>query len=173
LDGIKDHLIIIAKSTRIWPKAFRFHTDPSVWTRVLTNLRGHEHHNHQQQLHLSEDELNSQTEEAALDRPLVSVSLANNHVLDAGFSGLYSTMMILKQSGVSCAGAGQTLLNAQAPAIVLLTVSPGTLGYTMIYKHRSMVYSGFIMGYIDGILWMQNIAVISSLLFSVCLISYF
>ena len=44
-------------------------------------------------------------------------SLANNHVLDFGYRGLTETLESLKQAGVQCAGAGETLEQASAPAV--------------------------------------------------------
>ncbi len=46
------------------------------------------------------------------------VSLANNHVLDAGEEGLADTLFLLDEWGVRHAGAGASLAAAQAPAIV-------------------------------------------------------
>jgi len=43
-------------------------------------------------------------------------SLANNHVLDWGRAGLKETLTSLKTAGVNCAGAGQQLEQARAPA---------------------------------------------------------
>lgn len=44
-------------------------------------------------------------------------TLANNHVLDWGREGLTETLRTLKQAGINCAGAGENLRQAQAPAI--------------------------------------------------------
>ncbi len=44
-------------------------------------------------------------------------SLANNHVLDWGRAGLKETLTSLKTAGVNCAGAGQQLEQARAPAV--------------------------------------------------------
>ncbi|NOQ52924.1 MAG: poly-gamma-glutamate biosynthesis protein [Desulfuromonadaceae bacterium] len=44
-------------------------------------------------------------------------SLANNHVLDWGRAGLRETLTSLKTAGVNCAGAGQQLEQARAPAV--------------------------------------------------------
>lgn len=44
--------------------------------------------------------------------------LANNHVLDWGEAGLVETLETLKKGGVKSAGAGRTLGEAQAPAIM-------------------------------------------------------
>ncbi|HEX3035788.1 MAG TPA: CapA family protein [Thermodesulfobacteriota bacterium] len=45
-------------------------------------------------------------------------SLANNHVIDWGYSGLKETLEALKKANVKCAGAGQNLREAQAPAVM-------------------------------------------------------
>jgi poly-gamma-glutamate synthesis protein (capsule biosynthesis protein) len=46
--------------------------------------------------------------------------LANNHVLDFGRTGLEDTLDALAAAGMTSAGAGRTLLDAQAPAVVPL-----------------------------------------------------
>ncbi len=45
-------------------------------------------------------------------------SLANNHVLDWGYSGLVETIETLKTEQINIAGAGQDLQSAEAPAIL-------------------------------------------------------
>ena len=47
-------------------------------------------------------------------------ALANNHVLDFGYPGLTETLATLKQAGISYAGAGQNLEEAEAPALMEL-----------------------------------------------------
>jgi poly-gamma-glutamate synthesis protein (capsule biosynthesis protein) len=47
-------------------------------------------------------------------------ALANNHVVDFGFTGLRDTLEVLATHGIRTAGAGETLDAAQAPAIVPL-----------------------------------------------------
>ncbi len=44
--------------------------------------------------------------------------LANNHVLDWGYRGLAETLDALRRAGVQSAGAGPTLAEAEAPAVV-------------------------------------------------------
>jgi poly-gamma-glutamate synthesis protein (capsule biosynthesis protein) len=44
--------------------------------------------------------------------------LANNHVLDWGYTGLAETLTTLEQSGIKYAGAGQNKAAAQAPAVI-------------------------------------------------------
>ena len=45
-------------------------------------------------------------------------SLANNHVLDWGYSGLLETLATLKKVNIKISGAGRNLLEAQAPAVI-------------------------------------------------------
>lgn len=45
-------------------------------------------------------------------------SLANNHVLDWGYPGLLDTLDILKKVNIRSSGAGKTIQEAQAPAIL-------------------------------------------------------
>ena len=44
-------------------------------------------------------------------------SLANNHVLDWGYSGLIETLQSLKRANLKIAGAGRNLIEAEAPAV--------------------------------------------------------
>ncbi len=45
-------------------------------------------------------------------------SLANNHILDWGYSGLKETLAVLKGAGVKSAGAGESLRKAESPAVM-------------------------------------------------------
>jgi len=45
-------------------------------------------------------------------------SLANNHVLDWGYSGLTETLETLKKANINSAGAGQNLQEAESPAVM-------------------------------------------------------
>lgn len=45
-------------------------------------------------------------------------SLANNHVLDWGYSGLRETLDTLRQAGIKSAGAGRNLQEAQLPSVI-------------------------------------------------------
>jgi poly-gamma-glutamate synthesis protein (capsule biosynthesis protein) len=47
-------------------------------------------------------------------------ALANNHVLDWGYSGLAETLATLKRAGIAAAGAGADLAEASAPAALRL-----------------------------------------------------
>jgi poly-gamma-glutamate synthesis protein (capsule biosynthesis protein) len=44
--------------------------------------------------------------------------LANNHVLDYGYAGLFETLETLARAGVRSAGAGRNLAAARAPAVI-------------------------------------------------------
>jgi poly-gamma-glutamate synthesis protein (capsule biosynthesis protein) len=55
----------------------------------------------------------------SLAKPDVCV-LANNHVLDFGWTGLEDTLDTLAAAGMAAAGAGRTLAEARAPAVVPL-----------------------------------------------------
>lgn len=45
-------------------------------------------------------------------------SLANNHVIDWGYSGLTETLRTLKEAGIKTSGAGKCLTEAQSPAVL-------------------------------------------------------
>jgi poly-gamma-glutamate capsule biosynthesis protein CapA/YwtB (metallophosphatase superfamily) len=45
-------------------------------------------------------------------------SIANNHVLDWGYAGLTETLETLKNASINSAGAGQTLQEAETPAVM-------------------------------------------------------
>lgn len=45
-------------------------------------------------------------------------SLANNHILDYGYSGLIETLETLKEANIKSGGAGKNLQEAEAPAIM-------------------------------------------------------
>ncbi len=47
-------------------------------------------------------------------------TLANNHLLDWGYAGLYETLETLDASGIRFAGAGRNLQKAQVPAVITL-----------------------------------------------------
>jgi poly-gamma-glutamate synthesis protein (capsule biosynthesis protein) len=50
---------------------------------------------------------------------LKAVSLANNHTTDFGLEGLFETMEVMDQHGISHAGAGMTLKEALKPVIIV------------------------------------------------------
>jgi poly-gamma-glutamate capsule biosynthesis protein CapA/YwtB (metallophosphatase superfamily) len=60
--------------------------------------------------------------------------LANNHVLDFGRSGLLETLDVLTKRGLPTVGAGHSLREAQAPAIVPI---PRTAGRLLIFAFGS------------------------------------
>ena len=45
-------------------------------------------------------------------------SIANNHILDWGYSGLTETLETLKKAGIKTAGAGNNIREAEAPAVM-------------------------------------------------------
>ena len=111
----------------IWPKAFRFRVDPRVLHGILIGERG-----------LVKGTSTSGTgtpgtsgTTAAISdttpttptTPIqLSCSLANNHVLDAGWSGLSLTRDTLRYQGVSHAGCGRDREQAMRPGWVTLTI---------------------------------------------------
>jgi poly-gamma-glutamate capsule biosynthesis protein CapA/YwtB (metallophosphatase superfamily) len=56
--------------------------------------------------------------EALVAAGLHCVSLANNHVLDFGYDALRECLALLRRSGIRYAGAGETLEEAMAPAVL-------------------------------------------------------
>ena len=50
------------------------------------------------------------------------LTVANNHIMDQGEQGLFSTMKLLEESGIAFVGGGQDLASAQAPYIVELGI---------------------------------------------------
>lgn len=65
------------------------------------------------------------------------VTLANNHVLDAGVPGLLETMDHLKQAGISHAGAGLDLASAREPMIFDLgDTKVGVLNYQNVPSYE-------------------------------------
>jgi poly-gamma-glutamate synthesis protein (capsule biosynthesis protein) len=60
--------------------------------------------------------------------------LANNHVLDWSDAGLIETLQALRRIGVSTAGAGQELAEAEAPAVMEV---PGR-GRVIVYSYAMM-----------------------------------
>lgn len=65
------------------------------------------------------------------------VTLANNHVLDAGVPGLVETMGHLKRAGISHAGAGMDLASAREPMIFDLGgVTVGVLNYQNVPSYE-------------------------------------
>lgn len=61
--------------------------------------------------------------------------LANNHVLDWGYAGLNETLGTLRQQKITCAGAGKTRQEAEAPAI--LEVAGKGRVIVFAYAHES------------------------------------
>jgi len=57
-------------------------------------------------------------------------SLANNHVLDWGYSGLTETLKTLRKINVKSAGAGETLEEAQTPAVLPVKGKGGVIVFS-------------------------------------------
>ena len=55
------------------------------------------------------------------------VSLANNHIMDYGETGLRHTLAVLDEKGIYYAGAGMNLQQARQPAV--LTIGERTIGF--------------------------------------------
>lgn len=72
--------------------------------------------------------------EAIRNLGFTAMSLANNHILDAGYSGLRDTIALLEASGTRAVGAGEDLAAARRP---LLTETGGVrvafLAFTCVY----------------------------------------
>jgi poly-gamma-glutamate synthesis protein (capsule biosynthesis protein) len=68
-------------------------------------------------------------------------TLANNHVLDWGRAGLLETLDVLRGAGIHTVGAGRTLAEAAAPAI--LPVGQGRVLVFGMATHTSGVPSGW------------------------------
>ena len=67
------------------------------------------------------------------EQGMAAVSLANNHVLDCGDDGLQATIIALDRAGIGHTGAGQSRLEAIAPAILKVgDVRIGILGFSYI-----------------------------------------
>ena len=65
-------------------------------------------------------------------------SLANNHVLDWGYAGLVETLATLRQAQIKTVGAGQTLLQATAPAILDLSKNRRVLVFAIGFKNSGI-----------------------------------
>jgi poly-gamma-glutamate synthesis protein (capsule biosynthesis protein) len=61
-------------------------------------------------------------------------SLANNHILDWGYPGLAETISTLKKAGLKVAGAGCSLAEAAAPAIVEIAGKGRVLVFSFGYQ---------------------------------------
>jgi capsule synthesis protein PGA_cap len=55
---------------------------------------------------------------ALADLPVQLMSCANNHAMDAGADGLFSTMAHLRSAGIQVVGAGRNLAEALRPAVL-------------------------------------------------------
>ena len=62
------------------------------------------------------------------------LSIANNHILDFGETGLRNTLQSLRAHGASSAGAGMTITEARAPTIIVVRgVRVGLLAYSATF----------------------------------------
>src|SRR4051794_39541364 len=62
------------------------------------------------------------------------MSVANNHIMDAGYRGLSDTLAGLRAQGVAPVGAGQDLAEARAPVFLERDgLTTGFLAYTTVY----------------------------------------
>jgi poly-gamma-glutamate synthesis protein (capsule biosynthesis protein) len=55
---------------------------------------------------------------ALIDGGFDLVSIANNHIMDYGEEGLFSTMRVLDSLGIKYAGAGKNSIEARKPAVI-------------------------------------------------------
>lgn len=70
------------------------------------------------------------------------LSLANNHIMDAGYSGLHDTLSLLREAGIKPVGAGADLAQARSPAIEERHgVRVGFLAYTCCYAPGFQAWS--------------------------------
>lgn len=69
-----------------------------------------------------------------IDAGFSVLSLANNHVLDAGYAAMLDTRARLKAAGVATCGAGDNLADARAPAIIEADgISVAFLAYASVF----------------------------------------
>ena len=62
------------------------------------------------------------------------VSLANNHIMDYGATGLFDTIKALSESNIKFAGAGKNITDARKPVIIQVkNVKVGFLAYSDVY----------------------------------------
>jgi poly-gamma-glutamate synthesis protein (capsule biosynthesis protein) len=79
------------------------------------------------------------------------VSLANNHAIDAGRSGLPDTMALLEQNGIAFCGAGRTLAEAEQG-----TILPGRGLRVGFIAYSNFPYLNFVPDRNDASLLMLN-----------------
>lgn len=64
------------------------------------------------------------------------MSMANNHIVDAGHAAMLETRACLKRQGIATCGAGEDLLDARRPAVLERQgVKIGFLAYASIFPH--------------------------------------
>jgi poly-gamma-glutamate capsule biosynthesis protein CapA/YwtB (metallophosphatase superfamily) len=64
--------------------------------------------------------------------------LANNHVLDCGYSGLTETIDTLRSARTACAGAGEDEAAARAPAMIEVADGGGVRGRVIVFSLGSV-----------------------------------
>jgi poly-gamma-glutamate capsule biosynthesis protein CapA/YwtB (metallophosphatase superfamily) len=70
------------------------------------------------------------------------MSVANNHIMDAGYAGLADTLAGLRDHGVQPVGAGKDLAEARAPVIVEREgLAVGFLAYTTVFAPGFQAWS--------------------------------
>ncbi len=72
-------------------------------------------------------------------------SLANNHTLDWGVSGLRETCKVLERAGIATAGVGENLHQAQSPAVL-----PGSDGRRVLVFALTSLFAGSPMSWRAG-----------------------
>lgn len=73
---------------------------------------------------------------AILEAGFDVLSMANNHIGDAGHAAMLETRERLRQAGIATCGAGENLTDARRPAIVERDgLKVGFLGYSSVFPH--------------------------------------
>jgi poly-gamma-glutamate capsule biosynthesis protein CapA/YwtB (metallophosphatase superfamily) len=64
------------------------------------------------------------------------MSMANNHIVDAGHAAMLGTRSCLRRQGIVTCGAGENLVDASRPAVLEREgVKVGFLGYSSVFPH--------------------------------------
>ena len=72
------------------------------------------------------------------------VTLANNHILDHGPSGLESTIRALEEAGISYAGAGKNVIEARKP--IYYTMGEKRIGFYACAEHEFSIATEHLPG---------------------------
>ena len=63
------------------------------------------------------------------------LSIANNHIMDYGESGLFDTLEILSENGIKYVGAGKNIVEARKPVLLQIKgINFGFLAYCDVYR---------------------------------------